>query len=232
MEMIKAYRPESNSLSSGQVLSRPYAFEEAKVVAREMIDRLVLDMVTKDLVTDQIVLAVGYDKESLNIPNVNFTDVNFTDVKADANRQNPQGSHGTQLSKDYYGQTVPKSAHGSINLGEWTSSSRLIIQKTMELFDRIVGRDLLIRRMYVVASRVKLEKEAAMEEQAPEQLDLFEDPEVKEKNQKEKEKEKRRQEAILSIRARFGSNAILMGTDFLDGATQKERNEQIGGHKK
>lgn len=212
MEMIKSYRPESSSLSSGQVLSRPYAFEEAKVVAREMIDRLVLDMVTKELVTDQIVLAIGYDKDSLNIPDMNLTDVS--------------------ISQDYYGQTVPKSAHGSINLGEWTSSSLLITRKAMELFDRIVSKDLLIRRMYVVASRVRSEKEAAMEEQAPEQLDLFEDPEQKEKNQKEKEKEKRRQEAILSIRQRFGDNAVLMGTDFLDGATQKERNEQIGGHKK
>ena len=197
MADIKAYRPAVNSLSSGQVLKEPYSFEKARTVISEMADMLVLDLVEKHLVTDQIVLSIGYDRE--NIPDGN-------------------GDFGGQTVNDYYGRKVPKPAHGSINLGRQTSSTKLITEAVQTLFDRIVDRRLLIRRMYVVASHV------VREEQKTEQLDIFGDA-------RDDAREKKRQEAILAIRRKFGKNAILKGMDFEDGATAIERNGQIGGHK-
>ncbi len=205
---IKSYVPESNSLSLGQVLSAPYPFDKAKLIVREMTDNLVLDLVKKGLVTDQMVLTVGYDIE--NAKNV------------------------SSIETDRYGRKTPKSAHGSINLKEMTSSTRIITDAVMELFDRIVDRTLTVRRMYVVANRVVTLRSLKDREQF-EQLNLFTDYEKREQEeQKQKEtleKERAIQKTVISIKDKFGKNAILKGMNFEEGATAKERNEQVGGHK-
>ena len=195
MAAIKAYRPSANSLSSGQVLSGPYPFDKGRIIVREMTDSLVLDLVEKRLVTDQMVLHIGYDTESL------------ADYKGD-------------VEADWYGRSVPKPAHGSVNLGRQTSSTTLIADAVMDLYDRIVNRRLCIRRVYVVANRVIDESKVEGV-----QLNLFEET-------VDTSRERSRQEAILEIRRKFGNNAILTGIDFEDGATTRERNNQIGGHRK
>ena len=197
---IKAYRPEEHSLSNGQVLSEPYTFAKARVVALEMTDLLVMEMVSKKLVADQMVLTVGYDTESLS------------DKTLAAKYHGP-------VTNDWYGRPVPKPAHGSVNLGRQTSSTDLIMKAVGELFDRTVDRNLLVRRMYVVANHIVDEKAADGV-----QLDLFEE-------EPDLERERSRQEAILEIRRKFGKNAILKGMNFEEGATAKDRNKQIGGHK-
>jgi len=198
MADIKAYRPASSSLSSGQVLKEPYTFAKARVVALEMTQQLALDLVDKHLLTDQIVLSIGYDTASLDGPEF-------------------RGN----VARDWYGRNVPKPAHGSINLPRQTSSTRLLSEAVTELFDRIADPSLLVRRMYVVAARVVDESRARAV-----QLDLFEEPGAEDDG-----RERSRQEAILEIRRKFGKNAILTGTNFDEGATGRERNEQIGGHK-
>lgn len=215
IDAIKEYRPESNSLSVGQVLSSAYDFKKGRVVVQEMADSLVLDLVSKGLVTDQIVLTVDYDVENM---------------QDNARRR---AYHG-DLVCDHYGRICPKSAHGSINLDGFSSSSKHIIDATGRLFDKIVNPILLVRRMYVVANHVIAEQKAN-KMQKPVQLELFTDYEAQEKKQqaeaKELEKEKKRQKAIISIRNQFGKNAILRGMNFEDGATARERNQQIGGHR-
>ncbi|MBQ3866274.1 MAG: DNA methylase [Clostridia bacterium] len=212
---IRAYQPESNSISSGQVLSKPYAFDKAKLVVREMTDSLVLDLVRKGLVTDQMVLTVGYDAENLTDP---------------ARRARYTGP----VVGDHYGRPVPKSAHGTIRLPARSASSRLILEAVSALFDRIVDRDLLVRRMYVVAGNVVSEDTPAPADTG-EQLDLFSDPaETGARAEREKAalaREKRVQKAVIGIRSKFGKNAILRGMDLEDGATARERNGQVGGHK-
>jgi DNA polymerase V len=216
---IKAYRPENNSLSLGQVLKEPYSFDKARIVVREMTDSLVLDMVEKGLVADQMVLTVGYDMVSLEDPGI---------------RKKYKG----EIAKDWYGRKVPKQAHGSINLGRMMSSTNRIIDAVMELYDRIVDPVLLVRRMYVVANHVVAEDLARKEREVAEenrQLDLFTDPAEEDRQRAEEEeeldREHRRQEAVLEIRKKYGKNAILKGTNFMDGATARERNAQIGGHR-
>ena len=216
---IKAYRPENNSLSLGQVLKEPYPFDKAKIVVREMTDSLVLDMVEKGLVADQMVLTVGYDMANLEDPGI---------------RKKYKG----EIAKDWYGRKVPKQAHGSINLGRMMSSTNRIIDAVMELYDRIVDPVLLVRRMYVVANHVVAEDLARKEREVSEenrQLDLFTDPAEEDRQRAEEEeeldREHRRQEAVLEIRKKYGKNAILKGTNFMDGATARERNAQIGGHR-
>lgn len=212
---IKAYKPESNSISSGQVLQEPYEFDKGKLVAREMTDQLVLDLVEKHLVTDQLVLTVGYDASNLT----------------DSDRRM---RYAGPVRIDHYGRPVPKEAHGSINLDRHTSSGRIITDAMMKLFDRCVDPNLLVRRITVVAAHVLNEKDipAAPEEQP----DLFADYEALEKQkaaeQAELDKEKRLQQAVLNIKKRMGANAILKGMNLEKGATGKVRNEQIGGHRK
>jgi len=205
---IKSYVPESNSLSVGQVLSTPYKFDKAKLIIREMTDNLVLDLVKKGLVTDQMVLTVGYDVE--NVKNV------------------------TETQTDFYGRIAPKSAHGSINLKMPTSSTRIITGAVTELFDRIVDRTLTVRRMYVVANHV-IKESSLKDKESYEQLDLFTDYTKKEEDEKKQnkalEKEKKIQNTVISIKEKYGKNAILKGMNFEEGATAKERNEQVGGHK-
>ena len=216
MEAVKAYRPETNSFSSGQVLQEPYTFKKARVVIREMAEGMALDLVSKRLVTDQLVLTVGYDAECLTRPEIR------------------EKYHG-EITTNYYGKAVPKHAHGTFNFERPTSSSRLIMDGATELFDRQVNPDLLIRRLNLTTNHVVSEASVAAQDSAPQQLDLFTDYEALEKQrqaeQAKLDKERRMQEAQLKIKKRFGKNAILRGLNFEEGATAKERNKQIGGHK-
>ena len=213
---IKAYKPESNSISSGQVLQCAYSFKKAKLVVREMIESLVLDLVDKGLVTDQLVLTVCYDRENL----------------IDSVRRN---AYKGEVTTDYYGRAVPKHAHGSVNLDKQTSSTRIITEAAMSLYDRIVDDTLTVRRMYVVANRVVPESEAVDKRVESEQLSLFTDyADVERQRQSEAEalaREKRLQRAVLNIKQKFGKNSILKGMSFEEGATARERNKQIGGHR-
>lgn len=212
---IKAYKPESNSIGSGQVLHCPYTAEKAKLVVREMADLLVLDLVDKGLMTDQIVLTVGYDIENLTDP------------------KRSQAYKGS-VTTDHYGRKIPKPAHGTGNLGKYTSSTREILQAVSELYDRIVDPDLLVRRLNIVANHV-IDEVSVPPEPAAEQLDLFTDYEARDRQQAEDaatlEREKRQQQAVLFIKKKFGKNAILKGMNLEEGATAKDRNAQIGGHK-
>ena len=215
MELVKAYKPETNSVSSGQVLHCPYDFDKARLIVKEMTDQMVLDLVDKGLVTDQIVLTVGYDIENLIDPN---------------RSRNYKGA----VTIDRYGRKVPKHAHGTANLKRQTSSTKLITEAVMELYDRIVDKNLLVRRINITANKLVDEKSAS-ERVTYEQLDLFTDYKAKEgENAKEEEaleREKRMQKAMLNIKKKFGKNAILKGMNLEEGATAKDRNEQIGGHK-
>ena len=214
---IKAYKPESNSISVGQVLQCPYTAEQARLIVKEMADGLVLDLVKKGLVTDQMVLTIGYDIENLAKPEI-------------------RKSYTGPVTTDFYGREVPKQAHGSINLGEYTSSTRKILTAVTELYDRIINPTLLIRRMYVVCNHVKDEKEVEEAQDAqPVQLDMFTDygalEEQEEHKRAERERERKQQEVVLSIKEKWGKNAILRGMNFKEGATARERNAQVGGHK-
>ena len=193
---IKKYRPSANSMSIGQVLMEPYDHEKARLIIKEMTDQLVLDLVDKRLVTSQVVLHVGYDRSSLEAP----------------------GYHG-EVTTDWYGRKVPKSAHGSARLDNPTSSTSLITKAMMEIYDRVADPSLKVRRIYVIAAQVIPEEKVEGI-----QLGLFEEP-------VDTERERSRQEAILAIRRKFGKNAILKGMNFEDGATARDRNQQIGGHK-
>ncbi|MBQ8264716.1 MAG: DNA methylase [Oscillospiraceae bacterium] len=212
---VKAYRPLSNSLSSGQVLSCPYTCEKAKLIVREMTDLMSLDLVDKGLVTDQIVLTLGYDIENLSDP---------------ARRKAYTGP----VTTDFYGRKVPKHAHGTANLGCHTASTKLITDAVMELFDRIADENLLVRRITIGANHVIFESDIPPAPQ-PEQFDLFTDYEElehqREAEKTELEREKRRQKALLYVKKRYGKNAILKGMNFEEGATARDRNSQIGGHK-
>ena len=212
---VKSYKPVTNSLSSGQVLHEAYTVQKARVITMEMMDRLVLDLVDKGLVTDQIVLTIGYDRESLYDPEF---------------RKNYKGV----VVIDHYGREIPKHSHGTANLPGYTSSSKQIMEAAMELYDRIVDKDLLVRRVTIAACRVISEVELEKTKK-PEQLDLFTDIETAEKQRRNEEaarqKEKQLQKAILHIHKKYGKNALLKGMNLLEGATMKERNLQVGGHK-
>jgi len=207
---IKAYKPEFSGTSAGQVLSRPYTFDETRIVLTEMLDKLVLELVEKNLKTDQIVLTVGYDIE------------NITDGWR---RLEYKG----EITTDRYGRQIPKHARGTANMGKYTSSAKWITEKTLALFDRIVDKRLLTRRLTVTANRLLTEEEASAA--APmEQLSLFDDPRELAKKDADEAREQRRQKAVLAIKNRFGANAIMKGTSYQDAATGIERNQSIGGH--
>ena len=215
MEAVKAYRPETNSLSHGQVLQSAYDYKKARVVVQEMTDAIALELVDKRLVTNQLVLTISYDSESLSDPQI-------------------RAKYHGPITTDYYGRQVPKHAHGTANLERMTSSSRLITEAVMSLYDRIINPDLLVRRINLTTNNV-VEESKASEHNTPIQLDLFTDyEELERKRDEEKaalEKERKMQEAVLSIKKRFGKNAILKGLNYEEGATAKDRNQQIGGHK-
>ena len=213
---IKAYQPENRSVGAGQVLHCAYPYEKAKLIVREMTDLLVLDLVDKGLATDQMVLTIGYDRENLTNGDI-------------------RSKYKGEVTLDHYGRKIPKHAHGSVNLKRWTSSTRQITEAVMELFDRIADPDLLVRRVNLAANHVLRESEIP-EEETPLQLDLFTDREAEEKEnqlrRQQEQREKNRQRAVLDIRRKFGKNAILKGMNYQEGATTKDRNNQIGGHKK
>lgn len=213
---IKAYKPGTNSLSNGQVLQHPYDFDKARVVAREMADSMALNLVDKHLVTNQVVLYIGYDTESLTDPTIS------------AGYKGP-------IVMDHYGRPVPKHANGTHNLELPCSSAKLITQAVTEIFDRIVNPTLLIRRITLVVNHVIDEGIARRFTNAPLQLDLFTDYEAIAKEHRDKlatlAKENRMQKALINIKKKYGKNAILKGLDYAEGATMRERNSQIGGHK-
>ena len=217
MAEIKQYRPESNSVSVGQVLHCPYEFQKARLIAREMADGLALDLVSKRLVTDQMVITVGYDIENLSDP---------------ARRARYNGP----VNVDYYGRQVPRHAHGSLGLGGFTSSTREIVNAVLALFDRVVDKNLLVRRMYIVANHT-VNEDAARKAEAEKsvQLDMFTDyqaeAEMKARVEAQRRRERRQQEVVLAIKEKYGKNAILRGTNFEEGATARDRNAQIGGHR-
>lgn len=215
MADVKAYKPESNSIGSGQVLQCPYDCEKARLVVREMADLLALDLVDKGLVTDQMVLTVGYDIENLSDP------------------KRRAAYHGT-VATDHYGRQIPKHAHGTSNLGRHTSSAKKITQAVLELFDRIIDPNLLVRRLNLTAAHV-VEEGAASGGEPVEQLDLFTDYEAvrarQAQEEAELEREKRIQAAVLAMKKKYGKNAVLKGMNLEEGATAQERNKLIGGHK-
>lgn len=217
MADIKSYRPAAHSAGSGQVLSCPYSFDKARLVLREMADHLALELAARHQVTDQLVLDIGYDTSSLDA----------------CSSGSPTASYRGPIVSDRYGKPVPKPAHGSSRLGLWTRSPRLIPEAAAALFDRIVNPALLIRRINVTAGNVIAEEDAIREEEY-QQLDLFTDYEAefqkKEQQKEEEKKERQLQDAVLKIKEKYGKNAVLRGMNLEDGATARQRNEQIGGH--
>lgn len=215
MADIKSYRSETNSVSEGQVLSCPYTADKARLIVKEMTDGLVLGLVDKHLVTNQLVLTIGYDVENLTNPEI-------------------AKKYKGEIVLDGYGRRIPKHAHGTQNLAHRTSSTKLIIDAMMELFDRIINRNLLVRRINVVACKV-VDESLADDEPEFTQLDLFTDYEKlereKEQEKKQLAKERQMQQAVLDIKKKFGKNAILKGMNLEDGATAISRNGQIGGHR-
>ena len=191
---IKNYKPSTNSISEGQVLSCPYEYRKARIIIKEMADSLVLQLTDKRLVKDSLTLDVGYDRENCD-----------------------NGTYKGEAHIDHYGRTVPKSAHGSIRLDNPTNLGSILISSAISLFDRIVNKNLSIRRITLTANRVT-------QDEGFFQVDLFTDT-------RKLEKEKQLQEAMLGIKKKYGKNAVLRGTNYLDGATMRERNQQIGGHK-
>ena len=214
MEYVKTYRPEAKSISSGQVMTCAYTSAQARNVVLEMADSVSLDLIDKRLVTDQLVLTVGYDIESLTRPEI-------------------RAKYNGKITTDHYGRQVPVHAHGTINIEHPTSSGKILTEKVSELYDRIINPDLLVRRLTLSINRLIHEEDVKSKPQAM-QLDLFTDYEELKRQQEAEEaelaKERRRQEAVLKIKKMFGKNAILKGLNYADGATQRDRNQQIGGH--
>ncbi len=208
---IKAYRPESKSISRGQVLQSPYDREKTRLVVREMTDMLALELVDKGLVTDQLVLTLGYDIQ------------NLTDEKISR-------EYKGEITVDRYGRRIPKHSHGTVNLNKMTSSARMLVGSITELFDRIADEKLLVRRIAVTANRLEDEL-TAESENAFEQLDLFSDYSENEEKELNIKQEKNMQQAILKMKKKYGKNAVLRGMNFEEGATAISRNKQIGGHK-
>ncbi|MBR6228423.1 MAG: DNA methylase [Eubacterium sp.] len=213
---IRQYRPENNSIGSGQVLKEPYSYEKGQLIVREMTELLVLDLVKKRLVTDQMILTVNYDRECLERPEI------------------AEKYHG-EVTTDHYGRRVPKHAHGTANLDHLMSSTKQIMEAMMGLYERIVNPDLLIRRVNIAANHVVYEGEVKPPEPEKRQLTILDDIEAEqEKKEREYEsemKERRLQHAVLDIQKRYGKNALLKGMNLEEGGTTIERNGQVGGHK-
>ena len=207
MKHIKEYKPENNSLGSSQVLHCPYTYEKARIIVDEMIEQLSLDLVDKQLVTDTLVLTIGYD-----IDNTNY--------------------HG-EFTTDYLGRKIPKHAHSTAHLEFQTSSTNLLSNSILNLYDKIVDKNLKIRRINISACNIIHESKIIKKEN--EQMNLFIDYEIEDKKKKkqeiELEKEKNLQLTLLNIKKKYGKNSILKVQDLDEDATAKQRNEQIGGHK-
>ncbi len=216
MSDIKAYKPATSSISTGQVLTCPYPYKKARLIVHEMIDLMALELVEKQLVANQIVLDVGYDVECLKSPEISR-------------------EYGGEVTTDHYGRNVPKAAHGTANLGRQTSSTMLLTKAVLDLFDRIVNPKLLVRRVNIAVGNIVNESDVGHQTDACEQLDMFTDYEAIAKKQAEEEavlaRERKQQKTIIALRKRYGKNAVLRGMNFEEGATTKDRNAQIGGHK-
>ena len=195
---IKNYKTRDHSVSSGQVLRRPYKYKEARLVTWEMADNLALDLFSKNIVADKVVLTVCYDKNTKD--------------------------YNGPMHKDHYGRNVPKPAHGTINLQKFTNYSKVISNATMELFDKIVNPELNVRAIYVVLANAKINDGITK----PRQLNIFTDYE---KEERDDAKERNLQKAMVKIKKRYGKNAILKADNLDEGATMRERNMQVGGHR-
>lgn len=209
IESIKAYKPATKSICSGQVLHCPYDYNKTKLIIKEMTELLVLDLVDKHLVTNQIVLTVGYDIDNINNKNIDYNG---------------------EITIDRYGRKIPKHAHGTINLEHKTSSTKIITDAVMKLYDRIIDKRLLTRRINISANNV-IDEKLAEKENKYEQIDLFNNYKEIEKAKNKEKKERNLQRSILDIKKKYGKNAILKGMNFEEGATTIERNEEVGGHK-
>ena len=212
---VKSYKPQSNSMSSGQVLHDAYTSDKARLIVKEMVDLLSLELVSKCMVTDQLILTIGYDVENMN-------DINI------------MSKYDGEIVKDYYGRSVPKSAHGTINLEYKTSSTKIIIDNMLILFDKIINKNLLVRRINIVFNNV-ISSEYLSNVLSYKQLDLFtnynEFDKDKEKEKIDLEEENKLQHVLIDIKNKYGKNSILKGMNIIDGATAKDRNNQIGGHR-
>lgn len=212
---VKSYKPERRSISSGQVLHCAYDYQKTKLIIKEMSDLLSLDLVSKRLVTNQLILTVGYDVENLTNPEIK------------------RKYHG-EITVDHYGRPVPKHAHGTFNIDHYTSSSKVIVESMVELYERIINKDLLIRRLTVVAANV-INEDDVVEKPKIEQFNLFEEQidktEMLEKQKQQEKEENKLQHVLLGIKNKYGKNAILKGMNLEEGGTTIERNGQIGGHK-
>lgn len=209
IESIKAYKPETKSINSGQVLHCPYNYENTKLIVKEMTELLTLDLVEKNLVTNQIVLTIGYDIENITSRNINYNG---------------------EVTTDHYGRKVPKHAHGTINLDHHTSSTKIIMDATMKLYERVINKELLTRRINVTANNV-INVSEAENTKSYEQIDLFTDYNKKEKEQQEEIKERNLQKAMINIKGRYGKNAIIKGMNLQEAGTTIDRNAQVGGHR-
>lgn len=210
---IKAYRPEARSLSSGQVLPEPYAFDKARLIVREMADLLSLQLVEKRVVTDQIVLDVCYDTENLSDPE----------------KRRAYIENCGEVHFDHYGRAVPKSVHGSFNLETSTSSTKKIVAAAAGLFDRITNRNFTIRKITIACEHIVNEEDLVNNE--PEQLDLFTDYARREREERARVRETELQRAVVNVKRKYGKNALLKGMNFEDGGKTIERNKQVGGHR-
>ncbi len=213
IDLVKAYRPESNSFSNSQVLAEPYESGEARIVALEMADNMALKLVAKGLVADQVVFSVDYDAGNLQ-------------------REGFGEKYASQVVSDYYGRAVPKGAHGSAHLPQPTSSSRLISRAVADIYDSVVNPDFLVRRLTIAVAHVISESAVR---QPSRQLSLFGDTEIPAQettlDTEAVERERRLQQVQVQLKERFGNNVILKGLNFAEGATARQRNQQIGGHK-
>lgn len=209
LEEIKSYKPTTNSISLGQVLHCPYNYEDTKLIVKEMTENISLDLVDKNLVTNQIVLTVGYDIENLTNQDIHYSG---------------------EITTDRYGRKIPKHAHGTINLDHHTSSTKIIMDSTMKLYERIIDKNLLVRRINISANNVIDESKAKLQK-ASEQLDLFGEFQKREKDLKEEQIERNLQRSILDIKKKYGKNAIVKGMNLQEAGTAIARNSQIGGHK-
>ena len=206
---IKKFKPKINSLSSGQVLHTPYDFKKARIIVSEMTDSLVLDLVDKNVVTNQIGLIISYDTENI------------------------ENGYKDDIEKDRYGRLMPKESKGIVNLDRYTSSTKIITDNMLNLYDKIIKKNLSVRRINIVFNNI-IDSLKAKEKIITKQLDLFSDGKELDKEEinleKELDKERKIQKTILSIRNKYGKNSILKGTNYVEGATAKDRNNQIGGH--
>ena len=211
IESVKSYKPISNSISSGQVLHSPYNYEKTRLIVKEMTELLTLDLVRKNLVTNQIVLTIGYDIENLTNPEISKL-------------------YNGEITLDQYGRSVPKHAHGTINLDHKTSSTKIIMEAVMKLYNKIVNDKLLTRRINITANNlVSVSKAEA--EKSFEQINLFVNYDELNKNKIKEESERKIQKAMIDIKSKYGKNAIIKGMNLEQGGTTIERNRQIGGHK-